>query len=116
MNYWLYHPNFRKRRAEVLAQTNNRCKRCGIKNRSFAINSEGEVYIVYLHVCHVFAGEKYLEDAELIPLCPTHHFYFDHPRGDTPEGRADWAFIGEVHREILVRQLVQTSDQQEKSA
>ncbi len=81
-------------------------------NRSFAFNREGEIYIIYLHVAHVF-DDKMNPDAPLIALCPKCHWFFDHPRGDTPEGRADWAFIGSVVRqtvgEILEQEEVWTA-------
>lgn len=74
--------------------------RCGRRNRSISFNREGDIFILYLHVCHVFPGEdqKRNPDAALIVLCPTCHWYYDHPRGSTPEGVADWFFIGEVAR------------------
>jgi hypothetical protein len=94
--YSKYCSQFRKRRPTVLAQFNHKCLRCGVRNRSFAFNRDGEIYVLFLHICHVFEEDKQVPDAPLIPLCPKCHWFFDHPRGDTPEGRADWAFIGAV--------------------
>jgi hypothetical protein len=78
--------------------------RCGIYNRTIAINSEGDIYIVYLHVAHVFRHEKMEPDCYIIPLCPTCHWFFDHPRGDNPQGCADWYFIGTVARHFIEKE------------
>ncbi len=86
--------------------------RCGIRNRSIAYNRDGDIYIVYLHIAHVFRNEKMCEDAYLITLCPTCHWYFDHPRTKPPESLTDWAFIGEVARHFIEKDS-QTTEQEE---
>jgi len=101
MKYSRYHPNFRKRRMECLTEFENKCMRCKVANRTIAHNSEDEIYIVYLHIAHVFRHEKMLEDAYIIPLCPKCHWYFDHPRVNPPESLEDWSFIGEVARYFI---------------
>ncbi len=63
-----------------------------------------DMYIVYLHIAHVFTNEKLREDAYLIPLCPRCHWYFDHPRTNPPESVQDWAFIGEVARHFIEKE------------
>ena len=78
--------------------------RCGVQNRRLAYNRDGEVYVIFLHIAHVFRNEKMKEDAYIIPLCPRCHWYFDHPRKDTPEGLADWAFIGKVARFFIEKE------------
>src|SRR5260370_36074772 len=68
-------------------------ERCEIPHRSFAFNSENEVYILFLHAAHVFADDKTNPNAPLIALCPKCHWSYDHPK--TPD---DWAFIGLVYQ------------------
>lgn len=109
----LYHKNFRKRRAAELAKADYMCQRCGVRNRSFAFTSEGELYILYLHIAHVFKGEKQTPNASLIVLCPKCHFHYDHPRGSTPEGVADWEFIGEVARRFIEQESRMTGRKDE---
>ena len=114
MNYTTYAKNFRSRRKALLKKANNQCERCGVPNRSFAFNREGEVYIIYLHAAHVFREQKGDPDALLVLLCPKCHSFFDHPRKKTTEeGKADWAFIGAVERRIAEQS--QSSEQQEVS-
>src|SRR5260370_48230 len=112
MQYKLYADNFRKRRLECLLKAKETCLRCGRRNRSFAFNAEDEVYIVYNHAAHVFANEKKNPNAPLICLCPTCHYYYDHPRGDTPEGIADWEFIGLVAKRCIEEDARRHTDSQ----
>jgi hypothetical protein len=98
IQYSKYCPEFRLRRKQELAKANNMCMRCGRRNRSFAFNSEGEIYMLYLHVAHVFPGEKHNPTANLIVLCPECHYYYDHPRKEGKNGVSDWEFIGLVAR------------------
>ena len=104
MKYSKYHPNFRKRRMECLKEFENKCMRCNIANRTIAYNCENEIYLVYLHIAHVFRNEQMRKDSYIIPLCPRCHWYFDHPRTTPPESLLDWAFIGEVARYFLEKE------------
>ena len=112
MKYTMYAKNFRSRRKELLRKANNRCERCGVANRSIAFNSEEEIYIIYLHAAHVFREQKGNPDALFVLLCPKCHYFFDHPRGDTPDGLADWAFIGS----IVARTLGEPDEQTQEEA
>lgn len=70
--------------------------RCGIKNRTIHYSNKGLITICHLHIAHVFKGEEMRIDAYLIPLCPTCHWFYDHPRKDPPKSIGDWSFIGKV--------------------
>lgn len=95
--YKKYHRNFRERRAKVLAEFDNKCFGCGVENRTLAFNGEGELYIIYLHIAHVFRHEKTLENAYLVSLCPKCHARFDRPpNNDSLEAIKAWKLIGRV--------------------
>jgi hypothetical protein len=104
MQLKLYARNFRRRAKKCIKDGGGCCLRCGVRHRSFAFNAEGEIYILYLHAAHVFKNEKVDPNALLIPLCPRCHYYYDHPRGDTPEGIADWSFIGLVAKMFIEKE------------
>jgi hypothetical protein len=110
IRYELYHSSFRKKREINLAWGNHQCLRCGVCNRSIAYNSDGEIYVIFLHNAHVFPDQKDLEDAPTILLCPRCHWFYDKPRSrQTPEGREDWRFIGYVAQlfiEISAREAI----------
>jgi hypothetical protein len=106
--YSNYHPNFRKRREEELQRAAYRCERCGVKHRDFAFNRQGQVFIVYLQIAHVFENERMDEDAALVVLCSRCHYLFDHPRMGEPGGE-DWYFIGLVARRIIESENIERS-------
>lgn len=98
INYSVYHKNFRKRRLECLANANFQCERCGVKHHSFAISTRSmELYVLYLHAAHVEQNDKLNPEADLVCLCPKHHWSFDHPVSID-----DWLFIGKVMAKFLL--------------
>ena len=112
IQYKLYHPNFRRKlRLQCLANAGYQCERCGIKHRSFALNSLGEIYIVYLQVAHVFADDKTNPNAPLLCLCARCHRFYDHPRKSGAEAVADWQFIGTVMRRFIEQDISSTGGQ-----
>lgn len=102
-NHSHYHPRFRYRRQEVFAEFGKECLRCGLQDREIYYHN-GRITMCFLHIAHVFKGEEMREDAYLIPLCPTCHWFFDHPRSIPPNSIDDWMFIGSVARYFIEKE------------
>ncbi|HET8840796.1 MAG TPA: hypothetical protein VFN35_04980 [Ktedonobacteraceae bacterium] len=60
-----------------------KCVDCGVADRSFAANSDGEIYILYLHAAHVsyldsdYAHVEPIEGQRLRARCPHCHGIYD---------------------------------------
>ena len=105
----LYPPDWKPRRLERLAQANNCCENCGVRQGDFRENTRnGDLYKVYLSIAHKNQYETWKEDAETMVLCQRCHRRFDRQfrrkagtRYNTPIGYAS-VYIEHRGRKVLV--------------
>jgi hypothetical protein len=71
-----YAPNWKQRVRERRERVGNQCEQCGVPQRSIALNSKGEPYMIYLQGCHLNHDPQNPE-ADFRIWCPTCHNRYD---------------------------------------
>jgi hypothetical protein len=105
----LYPSDWKSRRLELLAQANNCCESCGVRQGDLRENTRnGDLYKVYLSIAHKNQYETWKEEAETMVLCQRCHRRYDRQflrragtRYNSPIGYAS-VYIEHQGRKVLV--------------